>query len=240
MTYSVVARCPRTGRFGIGTASYSIVVGLYCDGALRPNIGVTTTQAFPYPRNNRLAMNLLAQGFSPRQALNELLANDPHPDYRQIAIVNREGTAVVHSGTKIPTSPGYRLGEGYAVLGDMLVSQSVVNAIAARFESEPDADLEDRLLGCLEAGRDAGGHFGPAGRLPERSAAVVVFGKRDFSDFDLRVDLHDKAVDELRRVYIDYKPHAAYYLQRALQPRNAIPSMEFADMLKKQTAKEAS
>jgi hypothetical protein len=41
-------------------------------------------------------------------------------------------------------------------------------------------------------------------------------------------------VDELRRIYIDYKPSIAYYEERARSPRNAIPAMEFADMLKKQ------
>src|SRR3981081_4251325 len=52
MTYSIVARCPRTGQFGIGIASYSIAIGLYCDGALRANTGVTLTLGFPCPRNN--------------------------------------------------------------------------------------------------------------------------------------------------------------------------------------------
>ena len=62
MTYSIIARCPRTGQLGIGIASYSIAIGLYCDGAVRANTGVTLTQGFPNPRNNYLAINLLAQG----------------------------------------------------------------------------------------------------------------------------------------------------------------------------------
>ena len=41
------------------------------------------------------------------------------------------------------------------------------------------------------------------------------------------------AIDELRRIYVDYKPSIAYYEERARSPRNAIPAMEFADMLKK-------
>jgi len=51
MTYSIVARCPRTGQLGIGVASYSMAIGLYCDGAVRANTGVTLTQGFPNPRN---------------------------------------------------------------------------------------------------------------------------------------------------------------------------------------------
>ena len=107
------------------------------------------------------------------------------------------------------------------------------------FESQSGTDLEDRLLVVLEAGRDAGGLMGVSGPLPERSVAVIVWGKRDYSDFDLRVDMQEGAIAQLRRIYVDYKPTAEYYEERARHPRNAIPSMEFADMLKGQQ-KEAS
>ena len=38
MTYSLIARCPRTGRLGIVTASHTLAIGAYCDGAVRPNV----------------------------------------------------------------------------------------------------------------------------------------------------------------------------------------------------------
>jgi len=234
MTYTILARCPQSGRFGLATASYSICVGLHCDGAARSNTGVSFTQGSFRDANNRFAMNLIAQGYSARQAMGELLANDPQSDFRHIGIIDREGKVVVHTGTRIAASSVHRVGDGYAVLGDMAAGEKVIDAIATAYDSMGSLDLEERLLGSLESGRDAGGIRGSKGRLPERSVALVVFGKRDFSDVDLRVDMHTAAVDELRRLYTDYKPHEAYYLQRALSPRNAIPSMEFADMLKKE------
>ena len=45
MTFTIVARCSRSGQVGIGIATYSIGVGLYCNG-LRANAGATMTQAF--------------------------------------------------------------------------------------------------------------------------------------------------------------------------------------------------
>jgi len=238
MTYTILARCPQSGRFGVATASYSICVGLHCDGAARSNTGVSFTQGSFRDANNRLAMNLLAQGYSARLALGELLANDPQSDFRHIGIIDREGKIEVHTGKQVAASSINLVGDGYAVLGDMLADKRVVDAIANTYESTSNLDLEERLLATLESGRDAGGIKGGKGRLPERSVALVVFGKRDFSDVDLRVDMHTAAVDELRRLYTDYKPHEAYYLQRALSPRNAIPSMEFADMLKKEEIKK--
>jgi uncharacterized Ntn-hydrolase superfamily protein len=238
MTYSLLARCARTGRLGLGMASHSIAIGLHCDGAIRPNVGVAMTQGFPNPRNNRLATNLLAQGHGPGHALRELAACDPHHDWRQIGIVDREGTVVVHSGARLRGWAGHRAGAGYVAMGSQLAGTGVVDALAASFEASVDSELEERLLLALEAARDAGGLIGTDGPLPERSVAAVVWSKRDYSDFDLRVDMHPGAIAELRRIYIDYMPSAAYYEERARNPRNAIPAMEFADMLKNQQAKE--
>src|SRR3979411_1950767 len=101
MTYSIIARCPRTGQFGIGIASYSIAIGRYCDGALRANTGVTLTLGSPNPRNNYLAINLLAQGRTASQALTELISNDADTAYRQIALVDRENSAVARTGASV-------------------------------------------------------------------------------------------------------------------------------------------
>src|SRR5450432_1463362 len=79
---------------GIGVASYSMAIGLYCDGAVRANTGVTLTQGFPNPRNNYLAINLLAQGHTAGQALTELISDDRDSEYRQIAMVDRDNNAV--------------------------------------------------------------------------------------------------------------------------------------------------
>ncbi len=236
MSYSIVARCPRTGQFGIGIASYSIAIGMLCDGAVRANTGVTLTLGSPHPRNNYLAINLLAQGRAAGQVLTELIANDPDNEYRQIALVDRENSAVAHTGASVRKSAGHRIGKGYVAFGDMLAGEQVIDAVAAGFEAAPDAGLDEQLLAALEAGRDAGGMAGGKGRLPERSAAMIVWGSRTYNEVDLRVDMHDHAVDDLRRIYVDYKPSIAYYEERARSPRNAIPAMEFADMLKKQQA----
>ena len=233
MTYTLIARCPRTGRLGIATASYSMAIGAYCDGAVSPNVGVTMTQGAPLPRNNRLAINALAQGCTPRLALSTLEQNDGHFDYRQIAIVDREGVGIAHTGAHVRAIRGQRVGSGFAAIGDMLAGEQVLDAMVARFESSPDLEFDDRLLSALEAGRDAGGLKGSRGPLPERSVAVVVWHTQDYSEIDLRVDLQEGAIAVLRAMYADYKPTAEYYEERARHPRNAIPAMEFADMLKK-------
>jgi uncharacterized Ntn-hydrolase superfamily protein len=240
MTYSILARCARTGQLGLAVASYSVAIGLYSDGAVRPNVGATFTQGNANPRNNRLALALLAQGHGPQHALRELAGSDPDFDYRQVGIVDREGRAQAHSGAMLHAWTGHRAGLGYVALGEGLAGAQVLDAMAAAFGAEPQADLDARMLRALEAGRDAGGLAGKAGRLPERSAALVVWGARDVSDLDLRVDLHDKAIDDLRRIYADTKPTVAYYDERARDPRNAISGSEFTERLKQRRAQEGA
>lgn len=230
MTYAVVARCPVTGQFGIAVASYSVAIGRHCDGALRENTGAALTLGSPNPRSNYLAVNLLAQGHTAAQALAQLLANDADGEYRQITIVDRE-TAVARSGSKLRPWSGHRIGSGYCAFGDMLAGEAVLDALVTGYEAQPQAGLDERLVLALAAARDAGGLTSGSGRLPERSAALIVWGNRPYNEIDLRVDLHEDAIADLQRIYVDYKPSIAYYEERALSPRNAVPAMEFVEKL---------
>lgn len=240
MTYSVVARCQRTGQLGIGVVSYSMAIGWHCDGAVRANTGVALTLGFPNPRNNYLAINLLAEGHTAGHALRELVSDDHDSDYRQIALVDRNDNAVAHSGACLRKWAGHRIGKGCVAFGDGLAGPQVLDAMATAFEATSQMGLDEQLLAALEAGRDAGGLAGAKGRLPERSAAMIVWGNRTHNEVDMRVDLHDRAISELRRIYADYKPTIAYYDERARNPRNAITGVEFADRLKNQRQKETA
>jgi uncharacterized Ntn-hydrolase superfamily protein len=230
MTYTVLARCPRTGHVGIGIATYSICVGQYCDG-LRSRIGATMTQAFVNQGNNGLALRLLAQGFAPARIIDELGLNDPYHDYRQIAMIDREGSVVAFTGPKTRGWAGHVIGEGCVAFGNVLAGPEVVDAIAAGYAEDPDAPLERRMLRALECGRDAGGQRGAQGHLTERSAALRVFSDFDYADLDLRVDLHDHAVDELRRCFEEYEPYRTYYRERGRNPHDAVPQDVFVARL---------
>ncbi len=230
MTYTVIARCPQTRRVGIGIATYSIGVGLYCNG-LRGGIGVTITQAFVNQGNNTLALRLLALGFAPAAVLDELMANDPDAEYRQIGVIDREGRVAAYSGSRTRGHASHRIGDGYIAMGNVLTGRHVVEAIADAYEAEPGEKLERRLLRAIEAGRDAGGQQGNDGHLTERSAALLVYGDQDYAELDLRVDLHELAVDELRRSFEEYEPYRAYYRDRGQNPKDAVPQDVFVASL---------
>ena len=239
MDYCILGRCTRTGRLGLAVASYSLAIGRYCDGSVRPGTGATFTVGNAHPRNNRLALGLLAQGFAVQAVLESLASNDPHHEWRQVGVLDREGAVQVHTGHRMHAT-AQRTGEGWAAYGNGLANTSIANAMAAAFTERPSSDLDLRLLAALEAGRAAGGLSGRDGRLPARSAALVSWHLRDFNEIDLRVDLHPDAVAELRRLYDDTKPTLAYYDERGRSPHNAESPIAFAERLRRQQGKETA
>jgi uncharacterized Ntn-hydrolase superfamily protein len=239
MSYSIIARCARTGQIGLGLASVSLAAGTAFDAAVRPNVGAILVQGARSFRLNRLATNLLAQGLLPAHVLRQLEGTDPDFDLRQVAIIDRDSTLATHSGKSVRPWSGIRPGAGYAVLCENTANERVAEAMAAAFEKAPDDDLDHRLLCALEAG-DAAFRAAPKQGLSMRSTGLVVWGKRDYSEIEVRVDMHEDPVRELRRVYADMKPSVEYYEQRARNPSKAMHHKEFAGLLKAQQNKEAA
>lgn len=232
MTYSIIARCPGTGRLGIAVTTYSIAAGGRCEGILA-GVGVCKTQAYVNRGNDLLAIELLAQGFTPARTLKALEQNDPDHEFRQIAILDRDGNGVAHTGSATRPWSGHEVGAGFAAFGNVLAGPQVVEGIVAGFMAEPQAALEFRLLAALEGGRDAGGQVGGQGHLAERSAVIRVVAQPDYPDIDVRVDLHDDAVVELRRILEEFKLYETFYRERGRNPRAAIPQDQFVAKLER-------
>ena len=79
MTYSLIGRCVRTGRLGLGITTYSLAVGGRCEGVVA-NVGVCKTQAFPNRTNDPLGIKLLAQGYLPARVMEIFAGNDTEHD----------------------------------------------------------------------------------------------------------------------------------------------------------------
>lgn len=204
MTFSIIARCPCTGRLGIGTATFSIACGRRNE-SVRANVGISKSQAFYDRAVDPRVLNLLALGYTPRHILSILEADDSDLEYRQLGIIDLDGNAVAHTGAKVGPWAGDEVGAGYAAFGNGLAGPEVLAGIVAGFQTDEDAPLEYRLLRAIEGGRDAGGQAANGVRRPERSAWIRVVDRHDYPEIDLRVDLHTHAVDALRVVLEEFK-----------------------------------
>ncbi|WP_144113099.1 DUF1028 domain-containing protein [Paraburkholderia sp. BCC1886] len=220
MTYSILAKCPDTGRYGLGIATYSVAVGQWCDGLDR-YAGATMSQAFVRTTNNALALNLLRLGHSAKYVSDALVRDDDFASYRQIGVISADGSASCHSGEHTRGWAGHRIGDGYVAMGNVLSRAAIVEAMADAFEQSATRPFEERLLRALEAGRDAGGQGNGTRALPERSGALIVTASDHLDAVNLRVDLHPHAVDELRRVHSVCSQYTGYYRSRGINPPDA-------------------
>ncbi len=192
-TFSIVARCPRTGAFGVAVSTARPAVG-----AAVPWVGpdgAIATQAMTNTGIGREGLIRLGAGVPVGQALAALLRDDPLSAKRQVHGVDRAGGWAYTGGECRPWC-GHRIEDGFTVAGNLLTGPEVLDAMAATFVRDPSAELGERLLRALEAGQEAGGDS--RGR---QSAALLVWSPDARPHDNLRVDDHPNPVAELRRLF---------------------------------------
>ncbi len=213
MTYSITARCPRTGQYGVGVATYSPVVGSNVPLVVGGH-GAVAHQCVASPVFRAMAGRLLAEGCSAEGVLTELAAKDPHWQSRQVGVVDRYGRAAAWTTPTAPAHAGHHLGEGFVVAGNVLTASCLDDTFAAFTATQgSDLPLAERLMRALEAGARSGGQ---AEGLT--SAALLVAGHDPFPLVDLRVDVHATPVIELRRCWEFMAPLQDFYIRRKTNP----------------------
>ncbi|MDB5525055.1 MAG: hypothetical protein JWM58_2818 [Rhizobium sp.] len=195
MTFSISARCPRTGMLGVAVSTAVPAVGSICP-FIKPGAGAISTQSWVNPYLGIDGLVLLEEGVGAQDTLDRLLAEDPGRDVRQIGIVDSKGDAAAFTGSACVDWAGHIIGEGFSVQGNMLVSAATIDKMALAAERSVPLSLPERLMLVLEAGQAAGGD-----KRGRQSAALKVYNIEEFPWLDLRVDEHRNPVGELRRVF---------------------------------------
>jgi uncharacterized Ntn-hydrolase superfamily protein len=195
-TYSIVARDPETGEVGVAVQSHWFSVGSVVSWA-RAGVGAVATQSIGEPSYGPNALDLLADGLAPSEALARLTGADERAHLRQVAVVDAQGRVAVHTGERCIAFAGDRTGDGYSVQANMMASPDVWPAMAEGFEAA-EGPLARRLVAALRAAEAAGGDV--RGR---QSSAIVVApaeGEPWRLSTDLRVEDHPEPLDELERL----------------------------------------
>jgi uncharacterized Ntn-hydrolase superfamily protein len=194
MTFSIVARDPDTGAFGVATATGGPVVGSLVPHAAA-GIGAIATQCYTNPFYAFEGLALLANPEAVAPAvLQQLLAGDPGRDRRQCIMVDRAGSTAAWSGPACSPHAGALTEAGIAVAGNMLSTDAVLPAMLEAFRQAP-GELGDRLLAALAAGEAAGGD-----ERGTRSAALKVYTTEPYPALDLRADWSPRPLDELAAI----------------------------------------
>jgi uncharacterized Ntn-hydrolase superfamily protein len=199
-TFSIIAFDPVTNELGVAVQSKFIAVGAVVPFA-KAGVGAIATQSYANTTYGPAGLALLAEGVAPADVVKRLTTADEDRDHRQLGIINATGEAATFTGAKCNAWAGGRTGKNYAVQGNILAGENVITAMAESFEKS-EGDLAERLIAALAAGQVEGGDT----RGMQSAALLIVrdgWGYAGLNDRyrDLRVDDHEKPIEELRRIY---------------------------------------
>ena len=198
MTFSILARDPNNGRFGVAVATCHLAVGSTVPH-IRSGVGAVATQAHTNPYLGICGLERLEQHADAQDVLNSLLLDDPHRDRRQFHLIDLDGRTACWTGADCEGWAGHRHHPNLSVAGNCLVGEVVLEAMEQTFlTSNPNWKLGRRLMIALQAGELAGGDHRA---ISSTSAALQVSGEAAFPLLDLRVDFRTGAVEELMELY---------------------------------------
>jgi uncharacterized Ntn-hydrolase superfamily protein len=217
MTFSLAARDPATGAFGMVLSSSSPAVAARCLH-LRPAVGAAASQNVTNPALGPRLLDLLQAGATAEGAIAQVVAEEPHAESRQLTVVDAAGRVAHFSGARMLGTHSTATGHQAVAAGNMLAGAHVVQAMIDAYQASTAATFEERLLAGFLGGLAAGGEEGPV-----RSAGLAVVEGAAWRVTDLRVDDAGDPAAELSRLLALWLPQKRDYLTRALDP-GAAPS----------------
>ncbi len=242
-TFSIVARDAKTGEMAVAVQSHWFSVGTGVSWG-EAGVGVVATQSFTNRSFGIHGLDLLKKGKSPQEVLDILLSNDEGRDFRQVAILDKQGRVATHTGKSCIDYAGHANGKDFSVQANMMLNDKVVPAMKKAWIENSEMPLAERMVAVLQAAQETGGDI-----RGKQSAALVVFAgeasKEPWNDklIDLRVDDSEnpiKEIDRLLKVFrtYEYMNEGDLYVEKnemknAMEAYNAAMEM-FPDNLEMQ------
>lgn len=156
-TWSSVAVDRTTGEIGIVGASCTFdVQGI---ASIVPGKGAIVVQAASSYFARMKGVQLMEQNASLKEIFVAMQDKKFEPEKQQYGLIllDKQTKPIVHSGKQIKNWNGYKISDDFAVLGNILVGQKVIDLAFNSFNANRDKPLAERLMLALQAGEQAGG-----------------------------------------------------------------------------------
>ncbi|WP_455170061.1 DUF1028 domain-containing protein, partial [Aegicerativicinus sediminis] len=176
-------------------------------------VGAIATQSFVNVSFGQRGLELLKEGKSPQDVLEQLLKDDEGREVRQVAIIDTKGNVATHTGAKCIDYAGHTNGPNFSVQANMMLNDKVVPAMKSAWGSNSNLKLPERMVAVLQAAQSVGGDI----RGKQSAALIVVKGKASDEPWNdrlvnLQVADHSDPIAELSRLL---KVHRAYEYMNA-------------------------
>src|SRR5829696_5610941 len=118
-TFSIVAFDPETDSLGVAVQSKFLAVGSVVPWA-RAGVGAVATQAMAKYNYGPRGLELMSQGRTAGQTVEDLISADENREHRQLGVVDSRGMAATFTGDESLEWAGGLTGEHYAAQGNIL------------------------------------------------------------------------------------------------------------------------
>src|SRR5205085_7817548 len=145
MTWSLIARDPATGAFGIAVATKNFAVGCRVPH-IAAGVGAVATQALSNPFYGVNGIELLREGRSAPEVVKALTAADDGREHRQVHVLDAAGRVAAHTGKDCVDWCGSTAGEGFSVAGNMLAGPAVIAETVKAYTENSALPFPRRLI----------------------------------------------------------------------------------------------
>jgi uncharacterized Ntn-hydrolase superfamily protein len=191
-TFSITAVDPETGQVGTAGASClddgDIAGGVSIIADILPGKGAINTQSYWNPTNQANARIRMEAGDSPEVIMNWLENNDAqgNPAIRQYgaASFDEQGNpaAAAFTGVNCLDYKNHIVGEHYAIQGNILLGQEILDSMQSRFLAE-NGSLAEKLMAALQGANVPGADTRCASQFTSsESAYLMVANPMDHPD----------------------------------------------------------
>ncbi len=151
-TFSIVA--VDTNTMEVGSAGASCIAGSVIISDVHPGVGAIHTQSFYIGANQFYAGTLMSAGHSPQEIMDSVVAHDTQndPTIRQYGVAdfyNGGARSAAFTGSACFTYANHILGPNYAIQGNILLGQEILDSMEARFLREPGL-LCHKLMAAMQ------------------------------------------------------------------------------------------
>ncbi len=212
-TFSIVAVNPATGE--VGSAGASCIAGSIIISDIHPGVGAIHTQFYWNQSNQDSASSLMDLGYSPEEIIDWLIENDAqnNPSIRQYGIIDLidDGRSAGFTGENCFDYKNHILGQTYAIQGNILLGQEILDSMEIAFTSTYGT-LDEKLIAALLAANVPGADTRclPYG-TPALSAFIRMAKSEDENDsFFMDINVQScptnlSPIDSLFTLYWDWK-----------------------------------
>jgi len=186
-TWSIIAIEKKTGEIGIVGASCTFdVQGI---ASIVPGKGAIVVQAGSSYFARMKGVELMLSDSSVEDILSAMRNEEFNPERQQYGVIllNDNNAPIIYSGQLIKDWNGSKIGDDFAVLGNILVDEKVIEDAFKAFNNAKGESLAVRLMLALKAGEIAGGDK-RCGLQYARSAFISLYNPKD--DAILKLSVH--------------------------------------------------